>query len=400
VFTEFFYTLRDKGLAVSQNEWLCLMEALDKGLCGPSLVDFYFLCRTVLVKSEAEYDKFDLAFASYFQGIESTEEIPEEVWDWLQKVDETSREELMARLAALGNTELSLEELQEMLRARLEEQKERHSGGNYWIGTGGTSKLGHGGYNTQGIRVGGESRYRSALQVARNRDFRDFRQDNTLDTRQFQMAFRKLRQFSARTEGEKTELDMDETIRATCDNAGRLELVYAHPRKNTVKLLVLFDSDGSMVYYNKLCSSLFQAVSKSSHFKDLQVYYFHNCIYEHLYKDPHCRWGNWVDTEWVFSNLGPDYKVIIVGDAAMAPSELQYAGGNNMYGMYNEEPGINWLKKVKRHYPHTIWLNPIAEDRWDHTYGSFTIRMVRDVFPMYPLSLDGLERGVKKLMNR
>ncbi len=399
MFTEFFYTLRDKGLAVSQDEWLSLMEALDKGLCAPNLVDFYFLSRAILIKSEGEYDKFDLAFASYFKDVKTEEDIPDEVFQWLQG-GERSKEELMERLKALGNHDLTLEELQKMLEERLAEQTSRHSGGNYWIGTGGTSKLGHGGYNTQGIRVGGESRYRSALQVARQRDFRDFRQDNTLDTRQFQMAFRKLRQFSARVEGDKTELDMDGTVRATCDNAGRLELVWAHPRKNTVKLLLLFDSDGSMIYYNKLCSSLFQAVSKSSHFKDLQVYYFHNCVYEHLYKSPHCRRGDWVDTNWVFSNLGADYKVIVVGDAAMAPSELLQVGGNNTYGLYNDEPGIKWLQRIKQRYPHAVWLNPIQEDRWDWTYGSYTIDLVRKVFPMYQLSLEGLEKAVKKLLNR
>ena len=258
--------------------------------------------------------------------------------------------------------------------------------------------MGHSGYNPAGIRIGSEGRHKTALQVAGERKFKDFRQDNILDIRQFQMAFRKLRQYSARMEGARTELDIDGTIDETCNNAGNLKLVFDKPRKNTIKLLILFDSDGSMTPYSRLCNRLFQAVSKSSHFKDLKVYYFHNCIYDHLYTTPYCRKGEWVDTSWVLNNLNSEYKVIFVGDGTMAPSELTHKGGNSVIGLYNEEPGIEWLQKFRKRYKRAIWLNPIQESDWDYVYGSISLNMIRKVFPMFELTLDGLEAGIKKLL--
>jgi uncharacterized protein with von Willebrand factor type A (vWA) domain len=395
MFITFFYLLRARGLKVSLNEWMILIEALDHGLCSASLTDFYHLCRSILVKSEADYDKFDLSFAEYFKGIETSQDIPEEIWKWL---DETvkitdNREKYDEDFAKHGLTEL-----QRMLKERIAEQKEKHCGGNYWVGTGGTSVFGHGGYNPEGIRVGGEGRYKTAIQVAQERKFRDFRQDNILDTRQFQVAFKKLRQFSSRLDGAKTELDIDETVRETCDHAGSLKLVFERPRQNTIKLLILFDSDGSMMPYSRLCSSLFQAVNKSNHFKDLKVFYFHNCLYEHLYTDPYCRRGHWIDTEWIFKNLGSDYKIILVGDGAMAPTELMSKGGNCYVGLYNQIPGIDWLSRLRRHFPKHIWLNPIPKQDWDSTYGNFTIKKIAALFPMFELTLDGLEAGIKKLL--
>ena len=258
--------------------------------------------------------------------------------------------------------------------------------------------MGRGGYNKQGIRVGGRSRHKSAVQIAGERNFRDFRQDNILDIRQFQMAFRKLRQYSSRVEGERTELDIDQTIDKTCENAGLLEIVYDKPRKNTVKVLLLIDSDGSMLPYSRLCNQLFQALRKSNHFKDLKVYYFHNCIYDNLYNTPLCKRGDWIETNWVLSNLDSEYKVIFVGDAAMAPSELYRRGRNSVIGLWNDELGIEWLKKFKRRYKKQIWLNPIHESEWDWAYGAQTIQAIGEVFPMFELSLDGLERGIKKLL--
>lgn len=214
------------------------------------------------------------------------------------------------------------------------------------------------------------------------------------------MAFRKLRQFSSKVEAQKTELDIDATIDETCDNAGMLKLVFDKPRKNTVKVLLLIDSDGSMLMYSKLCNRLFQAVSQANHFKDLKVYYFHNCIYDHLYTTPYCKRGEWVETDWVLRNLDSEYKVIFVGDAAMAPSELYKKGGNSFIGLWNEELGIDWLKKFKRRYKKCIWLNPIEKISWDWTYGSKTINAIKDVFPMFELTLDGLEAGIKKLLVR
>ena len=395
MFIEFFYLLRSQGLKVSLNEWMTLTEALDMGLCRSSLVDFYYLCRSVVVKSEADYDKFDLAFAQFFEGVETGDDLPEEIWKWLDKEipPNFGLQQLQKEFP-----HYELDELLKMMEERLKEQKEEHHGGSYWIGTGGTSVFGHGGYNPAGIRVGGESRHRSAVKVAGERNFRDFRQDNILDTRQFQVAFRKPRQFSSRVDAEKTELDVEGTVQETCDNAGMLSLVFEKPRQNTVKVLLLFDSDGSMTPYSKMCSMLFQAADKSNHFKDLKTFYFHNCIYENLYETPHCRWGDWIDTEWVFKNLSSDYKVIIVGDASMAPSELMSKGGSSYYSHYNNEPGIVWLERFKRHFSHVVWLNPIKEDYWEWDYGSFTIERIGEIFPMFELSIDGLENAIKKLL--
>lgn len=395
MFISFFYFLRAKGLKVSLNEWLALIEALDKGLCNASLMQFYHLCRSILVKSETEYDKFDLAFAEFFKDIKTPDAIPDEIWEWLSKDVKTKD---INEKAMLDDFVLELEELQRRLQERIKEQKEKHDGGNYWIGTGGTSTMGYNGFHERGIRVGGESRHKNAVQVAQQRNFRDFRQDNILDTRQFQMAFRRLRQFSSRLDGAKTELDIDATIDETCEHAGHLHIVWDRPRKNTVKLLLLFDSDGSMMPYSTLCSHLFQAVSKSNHFKDLKVYYFHNCIYDYLYTTPYCKRGEWVETEWVLRNLGSDYKIIFIGDASMAPSELMSVGGNNTVGLYNELPGIEWLMRFKRKYPKQIWLNPIPAREWEIVNGRRTIGMIRETFPMYELSIDGLEAGIKKLL--
>ena len=394
MFLEFFNVLRLHGLKISLDEWLVLIDALNRGMAENSLMEFYYLCRNVLIKSETEYDKFDQAFAEYFKGIESVDEIPQELRDWL------SHDELERMLEDMPDwaKEYDLDTLRKMFRERLSEQTEKHDGGNYWVGTGGTSPFGHGGYNPAGIRVGGEGRHQSAIQIAGERNFRDFRQDNELDTRQFQMAFRKLRQFSSRVDAAKTELDIDATIDATCDNAGLLKLVYEKPRKNTVKLLLLMDSDGSMRSYSKLCSQLFQAVNQSTHLKDLKIYYFHNCIYDYLYTDPYIIDGRWIETDWLFRNLGSDYKVIIVGDAAMSSYELTARGGNINWYAWNNEPGIDWLKKFNRFYRKVIWLNPIKESRWTHAWGARTIQMVREIFPMYELTLNGLDKGIHKLL--
>ncbi|MCL2437275.1 MAG: VWA domain-containing protein [Clostridiales bacterium] len=395
MFLDFFYLLRARGLDVSFNEWLSLIEALDKGLAGSSLTNFYHLCRAVLIKSESQYDKFDMIFAEYFHGIMSEDDLPKEFWDWLS---EDTRLRDINDKKMLDDFLLELEELLDRFKERMEEQKGKHDGGNYWIGTGGTSTMGHGGYHERGIRTGGEGRHKTAVQIAGERHFRDFREDNVLDIRNFQMAFRKLRQFSSRVEGAKTELDIDATIDETCDNAGHLKLVFDKPRKNTVKLLILFDSDGSMAPYTHLCNRLFQAVSKSNHFKDIKVYYFHNCIYDHLYTTPRCRRGDWIDTKWALGTLDSEYKVIFVGDAAMAPSELLRPGGNSVISLFNEEPGIEWLTKFRKRYKKAIWLNPIKEQYWDDMYGSHTLLKIKEIFPMFELTIDGLEKGIKKLL--
>lgn len=376
------------------NEWYTLLEALEKGLAGASLTGFYYLCRAVLVKSEAYYDRFDLAFSQYFYGVETPKDLPESIWEWLDKV-------LPPRPADPNwkelHQQLDLETLKKMLEERLREQKEEHHGGNYWIGTGGTSPFGHSGFHPGGIRIGGESAHRSAVKVAQDRKFKDFRTDTTIDTRQFQLALRKLRQFSTRVEGAKTELDLDKTIEETGKNAGRLTLVWDRPRENTIKVLLLMDSGGSMYQYSRLCNRLFQAVNRSTHFKDLKVYYFHNCIYDYLYLDPRCRLVNSIETMQVLNNLDGDYRVFLVGDASMAPSELTLKGGILDWNLYNEEPGIEWLRKVKRKFEHSVWLNPIPASYWSLVEGAPTIKMIRQVFPMYELTVEGLDMAVKKL---
>ena len=395
MFLEFFYLLRARGLDVSINEWMTLVEALDKGLAKASLTGFYHLCRSILIKTESDYDKFDQVFAEYFKGVETPEDLPEEFWKWLEEGD------IERALDDLGDKELFAKELDELLRMfeeRIKEQKERHDGGNYWIGTGGTSTMGRGGYNPAGIRVGGRSRHKTALQVAGERNFKDFREDTILDIRSFQMAFRKLRQYSSRVDGQERVLDVDKTVDETCDNGGLLSLAYEKPRKNTVKVLLLIDSEGSMLPYSRLCNRLFQAVSRSNHFKDLKIYYFHNAIYDQLYTTPHCKMKDSVETTWVFNRLDSDYKVIFVGDAAMAPSELYRPGGNAIIGLFNRETGMEWFQKFKKRFKKQIWLNPIEKSSWEYTYGSRTIHDIGEVFPMFELTLDGLEKGIKKLL--
>ena len=395
MFTSFFYLLRARGLKVSLNEWMSLIEALDKGLHGSSFTGFYYLCRSVLVKSEADFDKFDGAFLEFFKDMELTDELPQELLDWLENPKEKPGEEFdMDR--AMKNEWLSQEEIQRMFLERLQEQKEEHNGGSYWVGTGGVSVFGNSGFSPRGIRVGGEGGQRRAFQVAGERKFRDFRDDNTLDIRQFQMAFRRLRQFSAKADEARTEFDIDGTIRETCDNAGNLKVVYERPRKNTVKILLLMDSGGSMDYYSRMCSALFQAVSKSNHFKDLQVFYFHNCIYSKVFKDPRMRPGSAISTEWILRNISSEYKVIIVGDAQMEPSELLNSSYYS-YGARDNVPGIEWLNRFREKYPHIVWLNPSERPYWGGWWAK-TYDIIHKDFDMYRLTLEDLNSALKKLM--
>lgn len=395
MFTAFFYLLRARGLKVSLNEWMSLIEALDKGLHGSSFTGFYYLCRSILVKSEADFDKFDGAFLEFFKDMPMTDELPQELLDWLENPKEKPGTEFdMER--AMQNQWLSQQEIQKMFLERLEEQKEEHNGGSYWVGTGGVSVFGNSGFSPRGIRVGGEGGQRRAFQVASERKFRDFRHDNTLDTRQFQMAFRRLRQFSSRAEDAKTEFDIDGTIRETCDNAGNLQVVYERPRKNTVKVLLLMDSGGSMDYYSRLCSALFQAVSKSNHFKDLQVFYFHNCIYSKVYKDPRLLPKSVIPTEWILKNLSSEYKVIIVGDAQMEPSEL-LDGSYYSYGVRDKTSGMEWLNRFREKYPHLVWLNPSERPHWGGWWAK-TYDIINKEFDMHDLTIEGLNDALKKLM--
>lgn len=394
MFTDFYYVLKKNGVPVSMNEWYTLLDALEMGLAGASLTGFYQLCRAVLVKTEAHYDRFDLAFSQFFFGVETPQELPDTIWDWLDKnlppgvIDDEMREKINL---------YDLDTLKKMLEERLGMQHEEHNGGSFWIGTGGTSPFGHGGFHPGGIRIGGESHHKSAIKVAGERNFRDFRTDTSIDTRQFQMALRKLKQFTARSEGPRTELDLDATVEATGKNAGRLELIWDRPRDTAVKVLLLIDSGGSMTPYARLCNQLFHAAKKSKHFKDLQVYFFHNCIYDYLFNDPIIRLANSVETNFILRSLDPDCKVFLVGDASMAPSELSAKGGVIDWNQYNEEPGINWLRKFRQRFEASVWLNPEPAFYWSNARQGSSVKMVRDVFPMFELTVEGLDMAVRKL---
>lgn len=395
MFEDFLYLLRRNGLKISLTEWMALMEALDKGLHRSSFTGFYHLCRCLLVKSEADFDRFDRSFLEYFRDVPFQQEVPQEILNWLEHPNGPMGEydELQAEL----NQSLSHTEIEVMFRERKKEQREAHNCGNHWVGTHGMSVFGNMGMSPDGIRVGGQSEHHRAFRVAGERRFRDFRKDNVLDTRQFQVALRKLRQFSGLVELPPTEFDVDRTIQDTAENGGHLKVRYKRPRENTVKVLLLMDSGGSMEYYNTLCSALFQAVSKSGHFKQLKIYYFHNCVYTRLYNDPIIDPHQAVPTDWVLSNYSGDWKVIFVGDAQMDPSELE----GRIYGQAEDRPqsGLEWLKLFREQYRNVIWLNPGDRpdwgEEWSHSYD-----VIADLFPMYPLTVSGLEDGMKKLLNK
>lgn len=400
MFGDFLFLLRQSGLKVSMTEWMALQEGLDKGLHNASFTGFYHLCRALLVKSEADFDRFDRCFLEYFKDVPFEQEISQELMDWLDKPDVLSDYANWDEAQALRNLGLSEEEIEQMLKQRLQEQTEEHNGGRYWVGTHGMSVFGNSGLSPNGIRVGGQSQHKRAFRVAGERKYRDFRGDNTLDTRQFQVALRHLRQFSGLVDLPATEFDVDNTIKDTCDNGGTLKIRYKKPRQNTVKVLLLMDSGGSMDYYSTMCSALFQAVSKTRHFKDLKVYYFHNCPYSRLYTDPQMMSSQSVQTEWVLSNFPSDYKVIFVGDAQMAPYELGSAYSYWGRGEdHRSRSGLDWLEQFRKRYDHAIWLNPSQRPVWGE-YWAQTYDTISRVFPMYPLTVDGLEQGMKKLLAR
>ena len=395
MFEDFLYLLRRNGLKISLTEWMSLMEALDKGLHGSSFTGFYHLCRCLLVKSEADFDLFDRSFLEYFQDVPFQQELPQELMNWLEHPNGPMGEydELQAEL----NQSLSHTEIEVMFRERKKEQREAHNCGTHWVGTHGMSVFGNMGMSPDGIRVGGPSEHHRAFRVAGERRFRDFRKDAVLDTRQFQVALRKLRQFSGLVDLPPTEFDVDNTIQETAENAGNLKVRYKRPRENTVKVLLLMDSGGSMEYYGTLCTSLFHAVSKSGHFKSLDIYYFHNCVYTRLYKDPIIDPHQAVPTDWVLSNHSGDWKIIFVGDAQMDPSELE----GRIYGQATDRPqsGLEWLKLFREQYRNIIWLNPGDRPEWGEEW-SYSYDTIADLFPMYPLTVEGLEDGMKKLLTR
>ena len=394
MFLTFFYLLRASGINVSLSEWLTLMEGLRMDLHDSTLSGFYTLCRSVLLHSEADFDRFDQVFLEFFKDVKHVDEVPPEMLKWLEHPELDLVE--LERLSEI--TGLSVEEIEKMFAERLQGQDAEHNGGRKWVGTEGYTPFGHRGKQLGGIRVGGKSNYRSAYRVAGERKYRDWRKDNTIDSRQFQMAFRSLRQLSSNSDEPKTELDIDTTIRKTCDNAGNLSIEFTRPRKNALKLMLLMDSGGSMDYYRELCSLLFQSVSKAGRFKDLKVYYFHNAPGKRLYLDPTLDWRNSVLTEWVMNNIPSDYKVIIVGDASMSMQEL-LPSYNWWKSDVPENSGLALLLDLKRRYPHLIWLHPQPRPAYS-SYWTQTFELLEKHFDMYQLSLDGMTKGMKKLMVR
>lgn len=385
---DFFLHLKAQQLPVSTKELLALLEALEARLVSGSLDDFYLLSRALLVKDEAHYDRFDRAFGEYFKGVEALpgfEAMVPEEWLKLAARRHLSEEERQ-RLQKLG-----YEKVFEELKKRLAEQKERHAGGSKWIGTAGTSPYGHGGYNPEGVRICGESAgNRTAIKVWEQREFRNLDDTVELGVRNIKVALRRLRRF-ART-GAASELDLDGTIAGTARNGGWLDLHLRPERHNAVKVLLFLDIGGSMDDHIEQCEELFSAVR--SEFKHLEHFYFHNCIYESVWKDNHRRHSERHSTWDVIHTYGPDYKLIFVGDASMSPYELARPGGSVEH--WNDEPGLTWMARLLDTWKHAVWLNPMPEAHWDYTP---SIQMLRKQMGerMFPLTLEGLERAMRVL---
>ncbi|MFZ1427066.1 MAG: VWA domain-containing protein [Geminicoccaceae bacterium] len=386
---DFFFKLRAHGLPVTVRELLDLLGALQARVIHGSLDDFHQLARLCLVKDESHYDRFDLAFRDFFDGVQSLAEVLGEIpYEWLRKeAERLLSDEEKAKIQSLGG----FEELMKTLAERLAAQEKRHQGGNKMIGTAGTSPFGAYGYNPEGIRIGQDrSRHRRAVKVWDQRQFRNLADDVEVGTRNLKIAMRKLRHF-ART-GAAEELDLEATIRGTARNAGLLDLQLRPERHNAVKVLMFLDIGGSMDDHVKLVEELFSAAR--SEFKHLQFYYFHNCVYEWVWQDNRRRFDQRIPTVELLHTFGADYKVLFVGDATMSPYELVYAGGANEH--FNEEPGVKWLARVRETWRKAVWLNPQPEDWWE---AHQSIQIVRRLFEgrMFPLTLAGLDGAIKEL---
>lgn len=386
----FFLLLREAGVPVSITEFLTLLEALRARLAGASAEDFYYLARSCLVKDERHLDRFDRVFAKHFAGAETLFDsllanVPEE---WLRRMGErVLSEEEKARVAALGGWD----KLLETLKQRLAEQQQRHQGGNKWIGTAGTSPFGAYGYNPQGIRIGqDQSRQRRAVKVWDQREFQNLADNVELGTRNIKVALRKLRKFAR--EGAAEQLDLDDTIAATARNAGMLDLKFVPERHNAIKVLLFLDVGGSMDDHVRVCEELFSATR--SEFKHLEYFYFHNFVYESVWKDNRRRHAEKIPTLEVMRTYGHDYKLILVGDATMSPYEIMQPGGSIEH--WNEESGAAWMQRLTRTWPHHVWLNPEPEQRWEYTP---SVRVTRELLEnrMFPLTLAGLDQAIKAL---
>mgnify|MGYP001793704621 CR=1 FL=1 len=392
MFLPFFETLRKGGVPVSLREYLSFLEGMKAGLATYDVEAFYYLARTAMVKDERNIDKFDRAFATAFQGLEqiSLEQVVDAVdipGDWLKKLAEKHlSDEEKAEIEALGG----FDKLMETLKERLKEQQGRHQGGNKWIGTAGTSPFGAYGYNPEGVRIGqDESRHQRAVKVWDRRDFKDLDDTVELGTRNIKVALKRLRHWAR--DGAADELDLDGTIRATAEH-GYLDVQTRPERRNAVKVLLFFDVGGSMDPHIRVLEELFSAAR--AEFKHLEHFYFHNCLYEGVWRDNRRRWDAQTPTWDVLRTYGPDYKCIFVGDASMSPYEVAYPGGANEH--WNAEAGSVWLQRACDQWPDHLWINPVPEKYWGYTQ---SIGMIQEVFParMVPMPLDGIARGMKAL---
>lgn len=390
MFLTLFHSLRALKVPVTLTEWLTLLEGLSKGLHNQSLEDFYYLSRSLLVKDVAYYDAFDQAFAYSFKDAPLPEDLAtkDKILEWLQgqlPSLKLSAEEL-AKITSLG-----LDELLRELEKRLREQDEAHNGGRKWIGSGGTSPFGINGSHPMGISFAAERGGGQAALQAFARRYRNLRSDLILDIRQIGVALKRLRDL--RDSGAEESLDLEATIDKTCRNAGEIDLVFGRERENTVRLLLVMDSGGSMDPYRTLSERLFSAANKLNHFKDFRAFYFHNCIYDRLYTN--LETDEFVSTAEIFREYGKSYRLIVVGDAAMAPYELLYHSGTLDYVHTSKTTGIDWLRETAEAFPQRAWMNPLQENSWTHYE---TVPMVAGLFPMFPLTLDGLTRAVRHLL--
>lgn len=391
MFFNFMDALRSVGIQASLKEHLVLLEALDKDVINQSPEEFYYLSRAALVKDEGQLDKFDQVFSHIFKGLESSFEEQKAIIpaDWLRKVAEKYlSEEEMAKIEALGDWD----EIMETLKKRLEEQQKRHEGGSKWIGTGGTSPYGNGGYNPEGVRIGGESKHKKAIKVWDKREFQNLDNTKQLGTRNIKMALRRLRRFAR--EGAADELDINGTIEGTA-RQGWLDIKMRPERHNAVKMLLFLDIGGSMDPFIKMCEELFSAAT--TEFKNLEFFYFHNCIYEGVWKDNKRRFTERTPTWDILHKFGHDYKVLFVGDASMSPYEISHPGGSVEH--FNDEPGSVWMQRIANTYPATAWLNPMPEKQWGY---SQSVRMFQELLKnrMYPLTLDGLDDAMRELSRK
>jgi uncharacterized protein with von Willebrand factor type A (vWA) domain len=392
MFLDLFYGLRGEGVPVTLQEWRAFLTALELGLHGSSLLRFYHLARACLIKSETYFDAYDRVFLRVFKGVEGAlgDDVTEKVLEWLRdpKNFPDLSPEALAELQRLAGDELMRRFLE-----TLAEQTERHDGGDRWIGTGGKSPFGHGGQHPTGIRVGGPGKSRSAMKVAEERRFEDYRTDQTLDVRQLRVALRRLRQLTR--SGEATELDLDETIDETCRNAGEIELVFRPPRRNDVRLLLLLDVGGTMTPHYEPVSQLLTALHEERGLREFVPYYFHNCVYDHVYTRARMASADAVPTGDLLRRLDGRWKVAVVGDAAMHPAELLEPNGAIDLRRSSPTPGILWLHRIVSHFDRAVWINPELEADWDEWQ---TVGIVRRLFPMFHLSVDGLGQAVQTLV--